>query len=62
VQTGKDSRRAAVAEAEIIIDAGVQNFMHWLQQRGTVPLIQQINAQADAWRATEIGRAKNLLA
>ncbi len=62
VQTGKDSRQAAVAEAEVIIDAGVQNFMHWLQQRGTVPLIQQINAQADEWRALEILRAKKLLA
>jgi len=61
VQTGKDSRQAAVAEAEVIIDAGVQNFMHWLQQRGTVPLIQQINAQADEWRALEIARAKKLL-
>jgi len=62
VQTGKDSRQAAVAEAEVIIDAGVQNFMHWLDQRGTVPLIQQLNAQADAWRAAEIVRAKKLLA
>lgn len=62
VQTGKDSRKAAVAEAEVIIDAGVQNFMHWLSQRGTVPLIQQLNAQADEWRVLEIGRAKKLLA
>ena len=62
VQTGKDSRQAAVAEAEVIIDAGVQNFMHWLSQRGTVPLIQQLNAQADEWRALEIQRAKKLLA
>ena len=62
VQTGKDSRQAAVAEAEVIIDAGVQNFMHWLSQRGTVPLIQQLNAQADEWRALEINRAKKLLA
>ena len=62
VQTGKDSRQAAVAEAEVIIDAGVQNFMHWLSQRGTVPLIQQLNAQADEWRALEIIRAKKLLA
>ena len=62
VQTGRDSRQAAVAEAEIIIDAGVQNFMHWLNQRGTVPLIQQLNAQADEWRALEIARAKKLLA
>ena len=62
VQTGKDSRRAAVAEAEIIIDAGVQNFMQWLEKRGTVPLIQQLTAQTDAWRASEIVRAKKLLA
>lgn len=62
VQTGKDSRRAAVAEAEIIVDAGVQNFMHWLEKRSTVPLIQQLTAQTDAWRAMEIGRAKKLLA
>jgi glutamyl-tRNA reductase len=62
VQTGKDSRQAAVAEAEVIIDAGVQNFMSWLNQRGTVPLIQQLQAQADEWRALEINRAKKLLA
>ncbi|MEP6588954.1 MAG: glutamyl-tRNA reductase, partial [Polaromonas sp.] len=62
VQTGRDSRQAAVADAEVIIDAGVQNFMHWLDQRGTVPLIQQLNAQADVWRAAEIMRAKKLLA
>jgi glutamyl-tRNA reductase len=62
VQTGKDSRRAAVAQAEVIIDAGVQNFMHWLGQRRSVPLIQQLNAQTDEWRAAEIVRAKKLLA
>ena len=62
VQTGKDNRQAAVAEAEVIIDAGVQNFMQWLQQRGTVPLIQQLNAQADEWRMLEVIRAKKLLA
>ena len=66
VQTGKQSRQAAVAEAEIIIDAGVHNFMAWLDQRnpvtGVVPLIQQLNLQADEWRALEITRAKKLLA
>ena len=62
VQTGRESRRAAVAEAEVIIDAGVQNFMAWLTQRAAVPLIQQINAQADEWRSFEILRAKKLLA
>jgi glutamyl-tRNA reductase len=62
VQTGKANRQAAVAQAEVIIDAGVQNFMHWLNQRGTVPLIQQLNVQADEWRALEISRAKKMLA
>jgi glutamyl-tRNA reductase len=62
VQNGKDNRQAAVAEAEVIIDAGVQNFMHWLSQRSAVPLIQQLNAKADEWRALEIARAKKLLA
>jgi len=33
VQTGKDSRQAAVAEAEVIIDAGVQNFARGLSQK-----------------------------
>ena len=68
VQTGQASRQAAVAqaqaeaEAEAIVDAGVQSFMHWLDQRHTVPLIQQLNAQADAWRAHELARARKALA
>ena len=62
VQTGQASRQAAVAQAEAIIDAGVQSFMHWMDQRGTVPLIQQLNAQADEWRALEMARARKLLA
>ena len=62
VQTGQANRQAAVAQAEVIIDAGVQSFMHWIDQRGTVPLIQQLNAQADEWRAAEITRARKLLA
>ncbi len=62
VQTGQASRQAAVAQAEVIIDAGVQSFMHWLDQRSSVPLIQQLNAQADEWRVAEIARARKLLA
>jgi glutamyl-tRNA reductase len=62
VQQGQASRQAAVAQAEVIIDAGVQSFMHWLRQRGTVPLIQQLNAQTDEWRAAEMARARKLLA
>ena len=62
VQTGQANRQAAVAQAEVIIDAGVQSFMHWMDQRSTVPLIQQLNAQADEWRAAEIARARKQLA
>ncbi|VTU20313.1 Glutamyl-tRNA reductase [Variovorax sp. PBL-H6] len=62
VQQGHANRQAAVAEAEVIIDAGVRSFMHWLDQRGSVPLIQQLNAQADEWRAAELSRARKLLA
>ncbi len=62
VQTAQASRQAAVAQAEAIVDAGVQSFMHWVDQRGSVPLIQQLNAQADEWRAMELNRARKLLA
>jgi glutamyl-tRNA reductase len=65
VQTAQANRQAAVAQAEAIIDAGVQSFMHWMELRspataagGVVPLIQQLNAQADEWRAAEMARAK----
>jgi glutamyl-tRNA reductase len=62
VQQGQAQRQAAVTQAEVIIDAGVRSFMHWLDQRGNVPLIQQLNAQADTWRAAELARARRLLA
>ena len=58
IQSGQAHRQAAVAEAEIIIDEGVQKFMAWLEQRNTVPWIQQLNLQADAWRQTELSRAR----
>jgi glutamyl-tRNA reductase len=62
VQTGQANRQAAVAQAEAIIDAGVQSFMHWMDQRRSVPLIQQLNAQADEWRSMELARARKMLA
>ncbi|HSI59593.1 MAG TPA: glutamyl-tRNA reductase [Ideonella sp.] len=62
VQSAGEKRQAAVEQAEAIIDAGVQSFSHWLDQRATVPLIQALNRQADDWRAAEIQRARKLLA
>ncbi len=62
VQTASEKRLAAVEQAEAIIDAGVQSFAHWLDQRAAVPLIQALNRQADNWGAAELGRARKLLA
>jgi glutamyl-tRNA reductase len=62
VQTGQANRQAAVAQAEVIIDAGVQSFANWLDQRSHVPLIQQLNLQADEWRQAELARARKQLA
>ena len=66
VQTGQANRQAAVSQAEVIIEAGVKSFMQWVEQRnpigGVVPLIQQLNAQADEWRGLELARARKMLA
>lgn len=62
VQSAGERRQAAVEQAEAIIDAGVQSFAHWLDQRASVPLIQAINRQADDWRELELARARRLLA
>ena len=62
VQTAQSNRLAAVAQAEAIVDAGVLSFMHWVEQRSAVPLIQQLNAQAEAWRNNELARARKMLA
>ena len=62
VQTAGEKRQAAVEQAEAIIDAGVQSFAHWLDQRASVPLIQALNRQAEDWRTTELARARKLLA
>ncbi len=66
VQSGMAHRQAAVAQAEVIIDAGVQSFMHWLDQRdpdhGVVGLIQHIHEQTERWREAELVRARKRLA
>jgi glutamyl-tRNA reductase len=62
VQTAGEKRQAAVAQAEAIIETGVQSFVHWMDQRATVPLIQALNAQADEWRAAELARARKAIA
>ena len=62
VQTAGAKREAAVAQAEAIIETGVQSFVQWLDRRSSTPLIQALHAQADDWRSLEIARARKLLA
>lgn len=62
VQEGKSSRQAAVADAEVIVDAGVQAFSTWLEQRQAVPYIQNLQEQASEWQSQEIARAQRMLA
>ncbi|MFM8345030.1 MAG: glutamyl-tRNA reductase, partial [Betaproteobacteria bacterium] len=62
VQVASERRQAAVEQAEVIIDAGVQSFAHWLDQRSAVPLIQALNHRAQAWREAELVRARRRLA
>ena len=61
VQNAGQLRQAAVEQAEAIVDAGVQSFTHWMDQRHAVPLIQALNRQTDDWRHVELARARKLL-
>jgi glutamyl-tRNA reductase len=62
VRLGSESRRAAVAQAEAIIEARVRDFESWLAGRATVPLILDIRQRAEDLRRHEIERARRLLA
>ncbi|MFN8893271.1 MAG: glutamyl-tRNA reductase [Betaproteobacteria bacterium] len=62
VQTAGEKRQAAVAQAEAIVETGVQGFVHWLDQRQTVPLIQSLQAQVGELREQSLQRARRSLA
>ena len=62
VQAGVENRQAAVAQAEAIIETRVQSFMHWLDSRSVVPVIQELHESSEALRQMELERARKLLA
>jgi glutamyl-tRNA reductase len=62
VQVGHESRQAAVAQAEAIIESRVRDFESWLAGRATVPLIRDIRQRAEDMRRYEIERARRQLA
>ena len=61
IQTGASLRQAAVSQAEAIIEDRVGNFMHWMQGRNAVPLIQDIQQQGEQLRQLELERAMKRL-
>jgi glutamyl-tRNA reductase len=62
VQTGVESRQAAVAQAEAIIETRVQSFMHWVGDRAVVPVIRDLHESSEALRLAELERARRMLA
>ncbi|HTH44465.1 MAG TPA: glutamyl-tRNA reductase [Oxalicibacterium sp.] len=62
VRTGMEIRQAAVAQAEAIIENRVQSFMHWVDTRAVVPIIQDLQDSSEAMRLFELERARRLLA
>jgi glutamyl-tRNA reductase len=52
-----DARRSALQQAEAIIDTQVGQFMHWMDARGSVPLILRLREQAEQSRRHELERA-----
>lgn len=62
VRTGGQKRQSEVAKAEAIVDAGVQGFERWLDQRAAVPVIQAVQEQVGVWQDEQIRRAHRRLA
>lgn len=62
VRDGLDARQGAVKEAEVIIDAGVIEFMHWIESREVVPTIRALRDNVERQRRNEMEKALRSLA
>ena len=62
VQQGAEGRRAAVAEAESIVEKQLAVYREWSESRAAVPAIVELRRRADSYRETELARAKARLA
>lgn len=61
VKDGLEARQGAVKEAEVIIDSGVSNFIHWMESRDVVPTIRALRDHAEQNRRLELEKATRLL-
>ena len=59
---GLDVRQNAVAQAEVIIENHVTDFMHWLGNRELVPAIRAMRDSAERARRHELERAQRRIA
>ena len=62
VQEGVENRRAAVEQAEAIVDAQVAEFAAWRTARAAVPAIVEMRRRADRYCEAEVARARGRLA
>jgi glutamyl-tRNA reductase len=62
VEEGAETRRAAAAEAEGIVNREVEVFRAWQQGRAAVPAIVELRRRADQYREAELARARQRLA
>lgn len=62
VQSGRESRQAAVIEADGIITMRVQELEKWLRMRASVPVIASMRTRAEHQRATLVKLAQKQLA
>lgn len=61
VNDGMENRQAAALDAETIVTARVETFMHWLKKRDAVPTIKALRDQAESTRQTELEKALKLI-
>jgi glutamyl-tRNA reductase len=62
VESGMESRQAAVVDAEAIVAERVESFLRWLETRETVPVIRSLRDAAERARRHEMEHALKLLA
>ena len=61
VRSGQDNRQSAVVQAEAIIASSVNEFMHWMVARRTVPVIRSLRDHGERLRRHELDKAHKAL-
>ena len=61
VTDGMENRQEAAVNAEMIVAARVESFMHWLKKRDSIPTIKALRDQAETMRKVELEKALKLI-